>query len=124
MEELGARERQIMDAVYRLGRPGVREVLEDLPDDLHYSTVRTMLNKLAEKGHLRRIADGRRYRYVPTTPKPVEQRTTLRRVIRNLFDGSAARAMATLLDLDARRLTEEELDELTRRIEDLRRRGE
>lgn len=122
--KIGSRERQIMDAVYRRGRPGVREVLEELPDEPHYSTVRTMLNKLVEKGHLRRVAAGRRYVYVPTTPKAVTQRRTLRNVVRNLFDGSTARATTALLDLDAQGFSREDLDDLAHRIDALRKRGQ
>lgn len=124
MNELGAREREIMDIVYRLGKPSAREVLRALPDDLHYSSVRTMLNKLESKGHLRRIPDGRRYRYGPTTPKKVTQRRTLSRVVHNLFDGSSARAMTALLDLDSDGFDADELEELSRRIEALRRGGQ
>lgn len=124
VDDLGARERQIMDAVYRLGQPGAREVLDALGEDLHYSTVRTMLNKLEGKGHLRRVPDGRRYRYVPTTSRGVTQRRTLRKVIRNLFDGSAARTVAALLDLDSQEFSREELEELSKRIESLQGKGQ
>ena len=99
LDDLGARERQIMEAVYRLNEATVKDVLDELPDSLHYSTVRTMLNKLEEKGYLRHMEDGRKFVYVPTRSKEKTQRDTLTRVVRNLFDGSAARAMVALLDL-------------------------
>ena len=118
LEELGARERQLMEAVYRLGQAGVREVLNELPDSPHYSTVRTMLNNLEHKGFLRHLEEGRRYVYVPTIPKAKTQRSTLRRVVRNLFDGSTSRAMAALLDLDSE-LSEEEIEDLKARIDKL-----
>ena len=120
LEGLGARERQIMEAVYRLGRAGVREVLDELPDSPHYSSVRTMLNKLEEKGLLRHVEDGRRYVYLPTIPRAETQRSTLKRVVRNFFDGSTSRTMAALLDLDST-LSEEEVEDLRARIEKLRR---
>lgn len=120
LEDLGARERQIMEVVYRLGRGSVREVLDALPDSLHYSTVRTMLNKLEEKGRLRHVEEGRRYVYIPTTPKKETQRNALRRIVRNLFDGSTARTMASLLDLDEE-LSEQEIAEIEAQIEALRR---
>jgi len=49
---LGARERQIMDAVYRLGEGSVAEVLAQLPDSPSYSAVRTMIRVLEKKGYL------------------------------------------------------------------------
>lgn len=119
LEGLGARERQLMEVVYRLGQASVRDVLAELPDPPHYSTVRTMLNKLEEKGHLRHEEQGRRYVYFPTTAKSETQRNALKRLVRNLFDGSTARTMAALLDLDES-LGEREIAELQVRIEELR----
>lgn len=119
LEGLGARERQLMEVVYRLGQASVRDVLAELADPPHYSTVRTMLNKLEEKGHLRHEEQGRRYVYSPTTAKSETQRNALKRLVRNLFDGSTARTMAALLDLDES-LGEREIAELQARIEELR----
>jgi len=59
--DLGRRERQIMDVVYRLGRASVSEVRELLADPPSYSAVRAMLNLLEEKGHLTHEQDGLRY---------------------------------------------------------------
>ena len=49
-EGLGARERQIMDTVYRLGEASVSEILEKLTDPPSYSSVRTMVRLLEKKG--------------------------------------------------------------------------
>ena len=46
MQELGKRERQIMEAVYRLGKATVAEVRGVLPDPPTYSAVRGMLRFL------------------------------------------------------------------------------
>jgi len=108
---LGDRERQIMDALYRLGRATVSEVRAEIPDPPTYSTVRTMLGKLERKGHIRHVEDGPRYAYLPTVPRRAVQTTALRRILRNLFDNSAERAVAAVLDL-SQPLTDEELDQL------------
>jgi len=47
---LSRRERQIIDILYRRGRATAAEVMEDLPGDSSYSTVRTQLRVLEEKG--------------------------------------------------------------------------
>lgn len=54
--DLGRRERQIIDVVYRLGRATVADVRAELPDPPTYSSVRGMLNLLEEKGHLRHVS--------------------------------------------------------------------
>jgi predicted transcriptional regulator len=118
--ELGKREREIMEAVYRLGRAGVREVLDELPDPPSYSSVRAMLGILEGKGLLRHVQEGRRYVYRPARPKNQAQRTTLRRIVSGLFGGSVRDAMHTLIELDGERMSDEELDDLMARIERVR----
>jgi predicted transcriptional regulator len=59
--DLGRRERQIVEALYRLERATVRDVLAELPDPPSYSAVRAMLTKLEEKGYARHEQDGPRY---------------------------------------------------------------
>src|SRR6187399_414820 len=57
---LTKREREIMDVLYRLGRATAAEVLAGLAGSPHYSTVRTQLRVLEEKGHVRHESDGLR----------------------------------------------------------------
>lgn len=118
--ELGARERQIMEAVYRLGRGSVAEVRAELPDPPSYSTVRTMLNKLEAKGRLGHAEEGPRYTYFPRVPRKQAERSALRRIVQGLFAGSAERAMTALIDLEGHHLDDDELERVARRIEALR----
>src|SRR3954465_4562183 len=97
--DLGRRERQIMDAVYRLGRATAADVLGDLPDPPSYSAVRGMLRLLEDKGHLRHEQDGPRYVYLPTTERDEARRSALAHLLRTFFDNSRESAMAALLDL-------------------------
>jgi predicted transcriptional regulator len=121
--DLGRRERQIMDVVYRLGRASVSEVVEQLPDPPSYSSVRAMMGKLEEKGHLRHQQDGPRYVYSPARPREEATTTALRRVLNTFFNGSPSRAVAAVLDVSGEQVTEQELDELAKLIENARRRG-
>jgi len=118
--ELGTRERQIMEAVYRLGEATVGEVRSELDDPPTYSTIRAMMGKLEAKGRLKHRSDGPRYVYSASVPKEDAQRSTLRRVVDSLFDGSTERTMAAILDLDEDRLDAGELERLQRRIAELR----
>jgi len=121
--ELSRRERQIMDAVYRLGEASVAEVRAEIPDPPSYSSVRALMRVLTEKGHLDYSTDGPRYVYRPTTSREEAQTSALERVLTTFFDDSASSAMAALLDLSAAGLTEEELDRLEALIQDARREG-
>ena len=119
---LSRRERQIMDSVYARGQVTVAEVLEDLPDPPSYSAVRAMLNKLERKQYLTHEEHGPRYVYVPTLPREAVQETALERVMRTFFDGSPSKAVAAILDLSAVELTDDEIDEMAKLVEQARRR--
>jgi predicted transcriptional regulator len=122
-QDLGKRERQIMDAVYRLRRATVAEVLVHLPAPPSYSAVRAMLRILENKGHLRHEQDGPRYVYVPTMPQAQARRSMLRHVVRTFFDGSTEQAVASLLENADTRLSEAELDRLSSLIQQARKQG-
>jgi predicted transcriptional regulator len=62
--QLGRRERQIVEALYRLGKATVGEVLANLPEPPSYSAVR-MLSLLEQKGYVWHKRDGMRYVYAP-----------------------------------------------------------
>jgi predicted transcriptional regulator len=120
---LSARERQIMDAIYSRGEATVAEVMQALPNPPGYSAVRGLLRILEEKGHLEHREEGRRYVYLPTVPRGRAQRSALERVLNTFFAGSASQAVAALLDMEADRLTEEELAELASLVERARAEG-
>jgi predicted transcriptional regulator len=109
--ELGRRERQIMEIVYRRGRATASEVLADLSDPPSYSAVRGMLRYLEEKGHLRHEQDGPRYVYLPTAPKRKIRASALAHLVQTFFDGSAGAAAAALIE--SKPLTRAEYDRLS-----------
>jgi BlaI family transcriptional regulator, penicillinase repressor len=117
---LSRRESQIMDSIYRRGQATAAEVLRDLPDPPAYSTVRTLLGILEVKGHLAHRKDGVRYVYAPTRPRGAAARAALQRVVRTFFDSSAADCVAALLDISGDRLSDKELERLSRLIEQAR----
>ena len=109
-----------MDILYRRGRATAAEVLEDLPGDTHYSTVRTQLRVLEEKGHVRHEEEGLRYVYMASVSRTTARKSALRHVVQTFFDGSPSQAMAALLGTEAPRLAPDELDRLAALIEHAR----
>ncbi len=114
---LSRRERQIMDILYRCGSATAAEVQQHLPEAPSYSAVRALLRILEDKGHLKHAYDGPRYVYAPIVPLPVAQKSALKQMLRTFFDGSTSQAVAALLDMSAKDLSESELNRLAKLVE-------
>lgn len=114
--ELGKRERQLLETVQRLGEASVAEVRGNLADPPSYSAVRTMLGLLVDKGWMKYRREGKRYLYRSAISRERSQRTALRRLLGTFFDGSAGDAVAAILDLSARDMTNEQWERVTQLI--------
>jgi predicted transcriptional regulator len=106
---LSKRERQIMDILFRRGRATAAEVMADLPADVSYSTIRTQLRVLEQKGHVRHEEDGVRFVYQPVVARQAARRSALRHVVDTFFEGSPEQAVAALLGGEAAKLSDEQL---------------
>jgi predicted transcriptional regulator len=120
---LSRRERQIMDVLFQRGRATAAEVMDALPGTPSYSTVRTQLRVLEEKGHVRHEADGVRFVYMPAVPRHTARKSALRHVVDTFFEGSAEKAVAALLGGEATRLTDEQIDRIAEMIANARKEG-
>ena len=107
---LSGRELDVMNVLWERGSATVSEVLRDLTDDLAYTTVLTILQRLEEKGHVRHETEGKAHRYLPELERGAVQDSALQRVTGKLFHDSPALLMARLLGKG--RLSESELREL------------
>ncbi|HEV8240377.1 MAG TPA: BlaI/MecI/CopY family transcriptional regulator [Thermoanaerobaculia bacterium] len=121
LDDLGRRERQIMDILFRRGQATAAEVLADLPDPPSYSAVRGMLRLLEEKGHVQHEWSGPRHVFRPTRELADAQRSAARHLLRTFFNDSMESAVAAMLGAGEKPPTVEELGRLSRLIEDARR---
>ena len=112
-----------MDVLYVRGEATAAQVLDGLADPPSYSTVRTLLSILEEKGHVRHVQDGPRYVYQATTPRQAAAQSALRHLVRTFFAGSPGQAMSAILDDASTRLTDEELARLSSLIDRARKAG-
>ena len=121
--ELGRRERQIMDIVFKLGRASVSQVHSELPDPPSYSAVRAMMGFLEDKGYLRHEQNGLKYVYRPTADRNKTRTTALQHLVKTFFGGSAADAAAALMELPDLTLPEKERQRLLIAIEKAKQEG-
>lgn len=120
-QNLSRRERQIMDVVYNNGEATVAHVHKQMPDPPSYTTVRTLMRLLEEKGHLKHKQDGPRYVYMPTLPREQASESALKQILGTFFNGSPTKAVAALLEQEE--LSNTELDELDQLLADARKKG-
>jgi predicted transcriptional regulator len=120
LSDLGKRERQIVEAVYRLGEASVAQVRAELLDPPSYSAVRAMLGLLVEKRAIKFRRDGKRYLYRPAISKESVRLSVLRNLVATFFGGRATDAVAALLEISAAQLSDEDLQRMRLLIEQAR----
>ena len=118
--ELGRRERQLMEIVYRRGRATATEIRDELPDPPPYSAVRGMLRLLAAKGYLRHEQEGPRYIYLATADIKHVSKSAVRDLVRTFFDDSASAAVAAMIGQYEGHLSDADLDRLESLIDHAR----
>lgn len=121
--QLSRRERQIMDALFRLGRATAAEIQAAMPDPPSYSAVRAQLRTLEDKGHVRHVEEAMRYVYLPRIRPDQARKTAIAHLVETFFGGSAVAAAAALLDTNSTQLDPSQLDQLEALIRKARREG-
>ncbi|MCL6472697.1 MAG: BlaI/MecI/CopY family transcriptional regulator [Firmicutes bacterium] len=120
---LGDLEADIMELMWQKGVSSVREIYELLARnrEIAYTTVMTVMSRLADKGILNKERDGKHYLYRPATSKEEFSRTMFSSVLRGLKSDLGAQALAFFVD----NFTEDEdtLNELERLIQEKRKRS-
>lgn len=114
--ELTVRERQVLDALYRLRRATVAELIEAIPSHPSYAAVRAALRTLKEKGQVVHRQTGPRYVYLPSVPAEKARSRAVEHLVRTFFDGSVEAAAVALLGMTDLELDERQIKALERRV--------
>jgi len=120
---LSKRERQIMEAIYSRKSATAAEVRRAIPDPPSYSAVRATLQILVGKGLLTHRREGRRYVYTPTISHQRARRSAIRQLLATYFDDSVEAAVAALLKMDRKRLSEDDYKKLIELIQEAEKGG-
>lgn len=120
---LSRRERQIMDIIYKKNSATVSEVLEAMPDELSYSTVRAFLRILEEKGHLEHKSQNQKYVYFPKVSKKKAVKYAINNLLKTFFNNSTEQAVAALLENEKEKLTPDDYERICKIIEKAKNEG-
>jgi len=111
-EDVPKRERMILELLFRLGEASARLVYEQLEADLSYSSVRTFLNNLEQRGRISHRQEGLSFIYFPLVQAEDEGRKVLEDARTTFFKGSREKAIAALLGAEAEGIDDEEYERL------------
>lgn len=105
-------ELEMMNVLWRLGPATVLQVVEALRPqrELAYTSVSTMVRILEQKGYVTSTKEGRGHVYQVAVAKEAYQRSTLQRLVSNVFDDTPALLVRQLLDSAS--LSEADLTEI------------
>ncbi len=113
---LSRAEMKVMKVVWRLGRAAARDVVAAAADHgWQPSTVKTLLRRLVEKGHLEATRVGNSFLYEAVEQPGNALRHALDAVLEHLHDGATAPLLAHLVRRS--RLTDEEIASLRKLID-------
>lgn len=119
----GELEALIMECLWAHGCGTVGEVYKEVTRqrELAYTTVKTIMERLAEKGYLRCDTRQRAYIYTPTQSREAFMRQVSDAVLSGLFQDFGATIAAHLLEETVRQCNLDDLDRLQALIEARRR---
>ncbi|MBW2936538.1 BlaI/MecI/CopY family transcriptional regulator [Aureisphaera sp. CAU 1614] len=69
MEQLTNKEEEVMQALWKLEKAFVKEIVAILPNENHYNTISTIVRNLEEKGYVSYTAYGKTHQYYPIISK-------------------------------------------------------
>jgi BlaI family penicillinase repressor len=117
------REREIMEALYKLGKASAAQILDEIPNAPTYTAIRSHMAILERKGHVRHASDGTRYIYEPLVGREQMGRRAIDSLMKTFFDNSVERVVTELLARKDADVSRAELDRLSKLIEKAKREG-
>jgi BlaI family transcriptional regulator, penicillinase repressor len=108
----GELELSIYKAIQKLGRASVRDIYNNFGSKGSYTTIMTVMSRMAEKGELSRESNGRQHIYWVNLPS----KNILERIKEKIFDGKSSTMVNYLIDSDEK-ISKEELLEIEKLIQ-------
>ncbi|MGI4823503.1 MAG: BlaI/MecI/CopY family transcriptional regulator [Janthinobacterium lividum] len=117
MEELTKTEEPIMQALWKLKKAFVKDIIEHLPEDPKppYNTVSSVVRILERKGYVGFTAYGKTYEYFPLISRAQYRANSLKRMLARYFDNSPAALVSYMVE---ETLSPKELEQLRKLLDD------
>src|ERR1700747_1453078 len=87
-----------MQVLWEAGASTVSEVQPRLKAQLAYTTVQTMLNVLLRKNKVKRVQEGRAFRYRPVVSRERVTGNALKDMVTRVFGGSSEAMLMAVVD--------------------------
>jgi BlaI family penicillinase repressor len=107
-------ELEIMQVLWEAGPCTVADVQPKLQGELAYTTVQTMLNVLLRKGKVKRVQEGRAFRYRPAVSRERASGSAVSDLVKRMFGGSSEALLMAMVD--TRQISAEELARVAQRL--------
>lgn len=115
MKPLTKAEEQIMQALWKLDKAFLRDIVDAMPAPKpHQNTVATLLKILTEKEFVAVEVLGRQHRYSPLVSKQEYSGKSIKQLAKNYFEGSFSNVVSYLVKEN--NISVEELESLLKQI--------
>ena len=115
MEELTAKEEEVMQVIWNLEKALVRDIMEKLPNkNQPYTTVASIVRILEKKGFVSHKPYGKTHEYFPLISKAEYRKRKFKGLITHYFDNSIESVVSFLAKEE--KLSPKEFEELTKLI--------
>ncbi len=115
MEKLTHTEEETMQAVWRTGEGNVKAFIEQLDEELPYTTVASTIKNLEKKGYLSSRLVGNAYLYKPAVSEEAYKKKFMGNVVKDYFDNSYKELVNFFVE--QKKLSAKELKEILDMIE-------
>ena len=115
MEELTAKEEEIMQILWELNKALVRDIMSQLPNSKQpYTTVASIVRILEKKGYVSHKPYGKTHEYFPLISKAEYRKRKFKGLLTQYFDNSIESVVSFLAKEE--KLSPKEFEELTKMI--------
>lgn len=112
----GELELSILKILRTLGKATVRDIYKSLGNKGSYTTIMTVMSRMADKGELMREKEGKQYLYWIDPQNASPSKNSLQRIQDKIFGGKSAAMVSYLLESDPK-ISDQDLAEIEKMIQ-------